>query len=81
MANGLETLGFFAGGVVAANIAGVPADSINILTLSYLVTRVVYVVVYVWLQENRKLGALRSLVWQLGCGLIVTLYIKAGLRM
>jgi uncharacterized MAPEG superfamily protein len=80
-ANGFETLGLFAGGVVAANIAGVPVDTINVLTLSYLASRCVYLVVYIWLQENRNISTLRTLVWQLGCGLSLTLYIKAGSRM
>ncbi|KAK3399332.1 hypothetical protein B0T20DRAFT_409879 [Sordaria brevicollis] len=76
--NGLETIGLFAAGVVAANAAKVPVDTLNKLSLFYLGSRAVYNFVYVFLQDNRKFAPVRSLVWMASLGSIFTLFIKAG---
>ena len=62
-ANGLESLGFYAAAVVAANTAGVAVADINALTLGYVGCRLGYNIVYVYLQQNRKLAPLRSVLW------------------
>lgn len=76
--NGLETIGLYAAGVVAANAAKVPVETLNKLSLFYLGSRVVYNFVYVFLQDNRKFAPVRSFVWMAGLGGIFTLFIKAG---
>ncbi|KAL1862460.1 hypothetical protein Daus18300_008557 [Diaporthe australafricana] len=78
MANGLETVGLYSAGIVAAAATGVPAETLNYLSVAYLASRVGYIAVYVWLQENRKLAPLRSLCWNASIGIIATLWIKAG---
>jgi len=40
--NGLETIGIYAAGVVAANFARIPTETLNQLTLTYLASRLVY---------------------------------------
>ncbi|KAM0285000.1 hypothetical protein ACHAQH_001689 [Verticillium albo-atrum] len=80
-ANGIETLGYYAGAVVAANVAGVDASITNALSLGYVAARALYTVTYVALQENRKLAPLRSLIWVVSQGIIATLYFKAASAM
>ncbi|EEY20755.1 predicted protein [Verticillium alfalfae VaMs.102] len=52
--NGFETLGHYAGGVVAANVVGADAPTINILSLAYVASRIFYTFVYVVLREDLK---------------------------
>lgn len=79
--NGFETLGFFASAVVAANVAGMRSTPLNMLSIGYVVSRLAYVFVYVHLQTNRRISWLRTAVWQLGAGLTITIWIRAGLAM
>ncbi|GKT98672.1 membrane protein [Fusarium langsethiae] len=79
--NGFETLGLYAAGIVAANFAGVPTPTINALSFSYVASRVAYNVAYLWLQADRRLAPVRSLVWTTSIGFIVALWIKAGNKM
>ncbi|KAJ4236096.1 hypothetical protein NW759_001173 [Fusarium solani] len=76
--NGFETIGFFAAGVAAANHAGVRVPALNALSFGYVACRAVYNVAYVWLQADRRLCWVRSVVWTVGIGLITTLWVKAG---
>jgi uncharacterized MAPEG superfamily protein len=78
MANGFDTLGMYSAGIVAAALTGVPAKSLNYLSLAYLASRVGYNTVYVWLQENKKLAPLRTVCWNISVGIIMALWIKAG---
>ncbi|KAK7703949.1 hypothetical protein SLS64_008895 [Diaporthe eres] len=78
MANGFETLGMYSAGIVAAVVAGVPAETLNYLSVAYLASRVGYNTVYIWLQDNRKLAPLRSVCWNASIGIIAALWIKAG---
>ncbi|KAK0646530.1 hypothetical protein B0T16DRAFT_353016 [Cercophora newfieldiana] len=77
-ANAWETIGLYAAGVVAANLAGVPKESLNTLTLGYVASRVVYNWVYVFGQDNSRLAPVRSLTWIGGMGLLLGLFVKAG---
>lgn len=79
-ANGFETLGLYAPAVVAANVTGVDVRTLNMLTLGYIITRIIYNITYIWLQRNRKLAGVRSVSWVTGISLAVTLWIKAGNR-
>ncbi|KAK0630698.1 hypothetical protein B0T17DRAFT_529067 [Bombardia bombarda] len=76
--NGFETIGLYAAAVVAANVAGVPVQSINQLALLHLATRAVYNYIYVVLQDNARVAPLRSLVWMASLGASFALFIKAG---
>ncbi|KAJ4170278.1 hypothetical protein NW754_006418 [Fusarium falciforme] len=76
--NGFETIGFFAAGVAAANHAGVRAPALNALSFGYVACRAAYNFAYVWLQADRRLCWVRSAVWTVGIGLIMTLWVKAG---
>ncbi|KAK8139210.1 hypothetical protein PG984_002590 [Apiospora sp. TS-2023a] len=78
--NGYETLSLFTGAVITSNIAGVPVSTINLLSLAYLGSRALYNFIYIHLQENRKYGPVRSVVWMASVGCWFTLYIQAGLR-
>ncbi|KAL2124370.1 hypothetical protein VTJ04DRAFT_735 [Mycothermus thermophilus] len=77
-ANGFETLGLYAAAVAAGNAAGLPAGRLNRLTLTYLVSRAVYNYVYVVLQDNARMAAVRPLVWGVGIAVIWGLFIGAG---
>ncbi|KAF7562182.1 hypothetical protein G7046_g1947 [Stylonectria norvegica] len=79
--NGFETLGFYAAAVVAANHAGVEVRTLNNLTFGYIFCRILYNYIYIWLGQDRKYGIPRSIVWNFGFGLAMTLWIKAGLKM
>ncbi|OAA67498.1 Membrane associated eicosanoid/glutathione metabolism-like domain protein [Cordyceps fumosorosea ARSEF 2679] len=76
--NGFETIGLYAAGVVAANVAGVETALLNRLTLGYVLSRFAFVFVYVQLGGNRKTAPVRSLTWFAGIATIVALFIKAG---
>ena len=78
MANGFESLGMYSAGIVAAAATGVPAKTLNYLSIAYLVSRMGYNTIYVWLQENKKLAPLRSVCWNASIGIIAALWIKAG---
>ncbi|KAF4463860.1 hypothetical protein FALBO_9312 [Fusarium albosuccineum] len=79
--NGFETFGLYAAGVAAANHARVSVPALNALTLSYVACRTAYNVAYVWLQADRRLCWIRSVVWTVSIGLIMTLWVKAGNKM
>ncbi|KHN95157.1 uncharacterized protein MAM_07042 [Metarhizium album ARSEF 1941] len=78
--NGFESLALFAGGVVAANQAGLHACLLNTLSIGYLASRLAYVFCYVKLGENRKLAGLRSLAWTVSVTLCLTMWAKAGIK-
>lgn len=80
MANGFETLGLYAAGVLAANFAGVDAQRLNLLTGAYLASRVGYIYAYVELCQNRKMAPVRSLFWTTGIACLLSLWVMAGLK-
>lgn len=45
--NGFENLGLFATVVLAGNLAGLPAETLNVLSGGYLVSRIVYNFIYI----------------------------------
>ena len=63
---------------MAANYANIDKRALNILTLSYLLSRLAYNVVYVYLGENRNLASLRSGTWGLAVGFAGALWYYAG---
>ncbi|KAI1117579.1 hypothetical protein F5Y14DRAFT_448035 [Nemania sp. NC0429] len=77
--NGFEGLPLFAAAIVAGNSAGLSALTLNSLTVGYIASRVVYNYVYIFLSGNRKFAGLRTPIWFVGIGSIMTLFVKAGL--
>jgi len=75
--NGFENLAFFATGVLAGNLAGLPASTLNGLTGAYLASRVLYNFIYIT-NTSEAVANVRSVVFISGVGLICTLFVKAG---
>lgn len=86
--NAFQTIGLFAGGVAAANVAAAVAPGafdkglLNALSWGYIASRVVYNLIYITSDSRSTgLGAARTAVWQVGTAIIFTLWIKAGLAL
>ncbi|KAI1813078.1 hypothetical protein GGS20DRAFT_554959 [Poronia punctata] len=77
--NGFEGLPLFAAAIVAGNTAGLSAKTLNTLSISYILSRVVYNWVYIFLAANRNLAPLRTPVWFVSLGTTLAFFIKAGL--
>jgi len=75
--NGFENLGLFASAVVAGNLAGLPAQTLNTLSGTYLASRALYNFIYIT-NTSGAVANLRSVVFVSGVGLCWTLFIKAG---
>ncbi|TVY80324.1 hypothetical protein LSUE1_G004278 [Lachnellula suecica] len=75
--NGFENLGLFASAVVAANLAGLPAQTLNMLSGAYLVSRVAYNYLYMT-NTSQSAATLRSVVFVSGVGLCWTMFIKSA---
>lgn len=76
-ANGLESIGVFAAAVVAANMTKVDQDWLNGLSVGYVVSRILYNVIYV--NNTTDLRAwTRSVVWVAGVGMVMALYVLSG---
>lgn len=73
MANGYEGLPLFFAAVIIAHLAQVDPFWLNAMALTYVISRVVYNVLYVV-----GLGTLRSVVWLVGLGSVVTLFVMAA---
>ncbi|KAI1179877.1 hypothetical protein F4777DRAFT_532315 [Nemania sp. FL0916] len=77
--NGFEGLPLFAAAVVAGNNAGLSPLVLNGLSAGYVLSRVLYNYVYIFLGGNRAQAGLRTPVWFVGIGCLMTLFVKAGL--
>ncbi|KAL2066318.1 hypothetical protein VTL71DRAFT_2389 [Oculimacula yallundae] len=75
--NGFENLGLFAAAVVAGNLAGLPAATLNTLSGGYLALRILYNYIYIT-NTSESAANLRSVVFVTGVGFIWTLFIKSG---
>lgn len=53
---------------------------LNVLSFSYIALRVAYNIVYVILQEDRRVAGMRSLLWLSSVIVTMTLWIQAGLK-
>jgi uncharacterized MAPEG superfamily protein len=71
VANGFETIGLYAACVVASNFPGVNARVANILSIVYLITRVMYMFVYIILQDNPRWAPVRTVCWAAGIGVMM----------
>jgi uncharacterized MAPEG superfamily protein len=56
----------------------------NVLSIGWLVSRVVYTYVYIWYQETEKLALgqapLRFKVWSVGAMICMSMIVMAGLK-
>ncbi|TQN63744.1 hypothetical protein CSHISOI_11672 [Colletotrichum shisoi] len=56
----------------------------NVPSLAWLASRVLYIFVYIWYQETEKLAPgqapLRSKIWPVGAMLCMSMFVFAGLR-
>ncbi|KAI4134701.1 MAG: hypothetical protein LQ347_001305 [Umbilicaria vellea] len=75
--NGFENIGLYAAAVVAGNIAGLNAGTLNYLSGGYLLSRMAYNIIYIT-NESAMAGNARTGVFVTGIGLIMTLFVKAG---
>ncbi|KAH7027202.1 uncharacterized protein B0I36DRAFT_385271 [Microdochium trichocladiopsis] len=83
-ANGFEALPLFAAAVTAGNAAGVPARTMNLLSVGWIATRVAYTYVFIWYQGREKLAynavPLRTKVWLVGITTLMSMFVLAGLQ-
>jgi uncharacterized MAPEG superfamily protein len=75
MTNGFDNIAFFAAAVVAGNVAHLNTHTLNTLSVAYVVSRVVYNIVYV-----RNWPKSRVVSFFVGIGMCFTLFLKAGGR-
>jgi uncharacterized MAPEG superfamily protein len=76
-ANGFENVGLFAAAVIAGNMANLEIRMLNLLSVGYLASRLIYNYIYI----NNTTGPLamtRTAVFISGVGMIWTLFIMAG---
>jgi uncharacterized MAPEG superfamily protein len=67
--NSWEALAMFSAAVFAAHLAHAPQSRIDLLAISFIAVRLIYIAVYL-----ANLAALRSLVWTVGLGLCIALF-------
>jgi uncharacterized MAPEG superfamily protein len=75
--NGFENLGLFATAVLAGNLAGLPAQTLNALSGGYCLSRIVYNFIYIN-NTSEAMANIRTVVFLAGIGQIFTLFIKSG---
>ena len=71
-ANSFEALPIFIAGVLVAQLAGVGASTVNTLAVVFVLLRLLYIALYV---TDR--AAARSIVWMLGMGVCIALFVLA----
>ncbi|KAJ4409630.1 hypothetical protein N0V91_002551 [Didymella pomorum] len=76
-ANGMENAPFFVGAVLAGNLAGLSASTMNTYTGAYIGLRLIYNVLYINTTTLKNSRA-RSIVWIASTLGLFTLYIKAA---
>ena len=70
--NSFEAFPLFAAGVIIASLCKAPQPTIDGIAIAFVVTRLVYIACYLG-----NLATLRSLVWMVGLGLTVALFVIA----
>lgn len=71
--NSLEAFPFFASAVIIASIAKAPGSIIDGLAVLFIIARIIYIGCYL-----ADKATLRSLVWMVGLGATLALFITAG---
>lgn len=74
--NGYEAFAPFAASVVLAQLAGVATDRIALLSILFVVFRILHGLIYVAGWQH----ATRSLVWFAGLACVLTLFVQAALH-
>ena len=80
MQNGYDNIGLFAAAVVAGNLARLDSKLLNGLSLGYVMSRLVYMWVYVH-NETSSLANGRAAAFFSGIGMVFALFIKAGTKL
>ena len=75
--NGFENVGLFAAAVVAGNVAHLDNIWLNTLSVGYVVSRVVYNLIYIN-NTTDALASIRTLVFSTGMSMIMTLFVMAA---
>jgi len=75
--NGFENIGLFAAAVVAGNAAGLDNWWLNVLSVGYVGSRVVYNIVYVG-NTTKRLANVRTGTFLSGIGMIMSMFVMAG---
>jgi uncharacterized MAPEG superfamily protein len=75
--NGFENLGLFATAVLAGNLAGLTAQTLNTLSGGYCLSRIVYNFIYIN-NTSEAMANTRTVVFLAGIGQIFTLFIQSG---
>lgn len=70
--NSFEAFPFFAAAVLAAIVAHADMQRVAMLSIAFVVARLVYGLFYLW-----DVAAVRSLVWFLGLGCVIAILISA----
>ncbi|KAJ1323742.1 MAPEG family protein [Microdochium nivale] len=83
-ANGFEALPLFAAGVAAGNAAGVAARTMNLLSVGWIASRVLYTYVFISYQGREKLAyngvPMRTKVWTVSISILMSMFVVAGLQ-
>ena len=77
--NGVENLALFTSAVVAGNAARLDVETLNNLSIAYIVSRVVYNYVYIN-NESKGMAQFRTGVFFAGLGTVMALFVKAGIK-
>ncbi|KAI1268967.1 hypothetical protein F5Y18DRAFT_373194 [Xylariaceae sp. FL1019] len=84
-ANGFEAFPVYAAAVTAGNSAGVSATTMNLLSIGWVASRVLYNYVYIWYQEKETLAfgevPMRFKVWSIGATICLSMFVLAGRNM
>ncbi|KAF2192445.1 hypothetical protein K469DRAFT_735448 [Zopfia rhizophila CBS 207.26] len=75
--NMMENAPLFIGAVIAGNIAGLPASTLNAATGVYLALRIVYIGLYIKV-TRQKYSYLRTTTWFIFTAVLFGLFIKAS---
>src|SRR5262245_42654725 len=67
--NSFEAFPLFAAAVIVAHLRGAQADTMNLLAIGFIVSRVLFIAMYV-----ANLATLRSIVWFGGIGCAIWLF-------
>jgi uncharacterized MAPEG superfamily protein len=70
--NSFEAFPFFAAAVLAAIAAHADMQRVAMLSIAFIVARLVYGAIYLW-----GMAALRSLVWFVGLGCVISILVSA----
>ncbi|GAA5858596.1 hypothetical protein JCM8547_001381 [Rhodosporidiobolus lusitaniae] len=73
-----ENLGWYAAGIALANFARLPVKTLNSIAGAYVVSRILYSVLYAKVSRSQAYAGLRSLSYLVSTGLTISLFTKSG---